>query len=88
MSSEEGSIGGSNVSDEEYDRRAEILYRNMKEVSANCGKYIVWDSYILKQVFRFSALTSWDIPRSNFLDLFHLDVYYEDLINGIKNWAC
>jgi len=35
MSSEEGSIGGNSVSNEEYDRRAEILYRNMKEVSAN-----------------------------------------------------
>ena len=34
MSSEEGSIGGSSVGDEEYDRRAEILYRHMKEVSA------------------------------------------------------
>jgi len=41
MSSEEGSIGGSSVSDEEYDRRAEILYRSMKEVSANCGKYAI-----------------------------------------------
>jgi hypothetical protein len=58
MTSEEGSIGGKSVSDEEYDKRVEILYRNMKEVSANCRKYIVCDSYILKQVFRFSAVTS------------------------------
>jgi len=58
MSSEEGSSGGRNVSGEEYDRRAEILYRNMKEVSANCGKYIVCDSYILENVFRLSAVTS------------------------------
>jgi hypothetical protein len=52
MSTEEGSIGDDSVSDEEYDRRAEILYRNMKEVSANCGKYIVCDIYIFKQVFQ------------------------------------
>jgi hypothetical protein len=58
MSSEEGSIGGNSVSGEEYDRRAEVLYRNMKEVSANCRKYIVCDSYIFKQVFGFSAVTS------------------------------
>jgi hypothetical protein len=58
MSSVEESTVGSNVSDEEYDRRADILYRNMKEVSTNCRKYIVCDSYILKQVFRFSTVTS------------------------------
>jgi hypothetical protein len=58
MSSEAGSIGDSSVSVEEYDRRAEILYRNMKEVSKNCGKYIVCHNYILKQDFRFSAVTS------------------------------
>jgi hypothetical protein len=58
MSSEEGSTGGSSVGDEEYDRRAEILYRSMKEVSAHCDKYIECDSYILRKVFRFSAVTS------------------------------
>jgi hypothetical protein len=58
MSSEEGSVGGSRVSDEEYDRKAEILYRSLKEVSTNCGKYIGCDSYILKQVFRFSSVIS------------------------------
>ena len=50
-------------------------------------KYIVCDSYVFKQIFGFSAVTSWDIPRRNFLSLFHLDVYYEVLIHGIKNSA-
>jgi hypothetical protein len=58
MSSEEGSVGGSSVNDEDYDRKAEILYRSLKEVSANCGKYIGCDSNLLKQVFRFSSVTS------------------------------
>jgi hypothetical protein len=57
MSSEEGSVGSSSVSDEDHDRKTEILYRSLKEVSANCGKYIGCDSYILKQVFRFSSVT-------------------------------
>jgi hypothetical protein len=41
MSSEEGNTGVSSASDGEHDRKAGVLYHNIKEVSANCGKYIV-----------------------------------------------
>jgi hypothetical protein len=58
MASEEGSFGGGSVSEEEYDRRAGILYDSVKEVSTNCGKYIVYDRYISKKVFRLSVVTS------------------------------
>jgi hypothetical protein len=48
MSSAEGIVGGSGVSGEEYDRRTKILHGALKEVSASCGKYIIYDSYIPK----------------------------------------